>query len=162
MIDSDSDEEDSIICDQSSTSSHNPEQINQIVVTDIISTDTPSTSNQLCLPIQTTTVSSPLTLLLDSIILKEVCENIFKDLNTLVKFRSNLIHNQDYVSAWTSFRKRVVDMMCELQKLCLDAHDKALVELRDWFKEVAQNMEEININRNQKLYLSDTPIYMDA
>jgi len=52
--------------------------------------------------------------------------------------------------------------MCELQKMCLDAHDKALVELRDWFKQVAQNMEEININRNQKMYLSDTPIYMDA
>jgi len=52
--------------------------------------------------------------------------------------------------------------MCRLPKLCLDAHDKALVELRDWFKKVAQNMEEININRNQKLYLSDTPIYMDA
>jgi len=58
MIDSDSDEEDSIICDQPSTSSHNPEQINQIVVNDIISTDTPSTSNQIYLHIQTTTVSS--------------------------------------------------------------------------------------------------------
>jgi len=56
----------------------------------------------------------------------------------------------------------VDDMMCELQKLCLDAHDKALVELWDWFKEVAQNIDEININRNQKLYLSDTPIFMDA
>jgi len=52
--------------------------------------------------------------------------------------------------------------MCELHKLCLDAHDKALVELREWFKEVAQNMEEININRNQKLYLSDTHIFMDG
>jgi len=162
MIDSDSDEEDSIICDQASTSSHNPEQMNQIVVNDIISTDTPSTSNQMCLPVQTTIVSLPPTLLLDSIILKEVCENIYKDLNKLVKSKSNLIHNQDYVSAWTSLRERVEDMMCELQKLRLDAHDKALVELREWFKEVAQNMEEININRNQKLYLSNIPIYMDA
>jgi len=92
MIDSDSNEEDSIICDQPSTS-HNPEQINQIVVNDIISTDTPSTSNQICLPIQTTIVSSPPTLFLNYIILKEVCENIFKDLNKLVKSRNNLIHN---------------------------------------------------------------------
>jgi len=52
--------------------------------------------------------------------------------------------------------------MCELQKLCIDAHDKALVDLREWFNEVAQNMEVININKNQKLYLSDTPIFMDA
>jgi len=52
--------------------------------------------------------------------------------------------------------------MSELQKLCLDAHDKAMVELREWFNEVTLNMEEININRNQKLYLSDTPIFMDA
>jgi len=115
--------------------------------------------NTLC---SNTTVSSPPTLLLDSIILTEVCENIFKDLNKLVMSRSNLIHTKDYVSASTSLRERVDDMMCELQKLCLDAHDEALVELREWFKEVAQNMEELNINKNQKLYLSDTPIYMDA
>ena len=110
----------------------------------------------------TTIVSSSPTLLIDSIILKEVCENIFKDLNKLVKSKSNLIHNQDYVSEWTSLRERVEDMMCELQKLCLNAHDKALIELQDWFKKVAKNMEDININRNQKLYLSVTPIYMDA
>jgi len=162
LIDLDSDEEESIMCDQPSTSSHNSELINPFVVTDISFTDASSSYNQLSSTIQTTNVSSPPTLLLDSIILKEVCENIFKDLNKLVKSRSNLIHNQDYVSEWTSLRERVNDMMCELQKLCLDAHDKALVELRDWFKEVAQNMEEININRNQKLYLSDTPTYMDA
>ena len=91
-----------------------------------------------------------------------MCENIFKDLNKLVKSRSNLIHNQDYVSELTSLRDRVDHMMCELQKLCLDAHDKSLIELQNWFKEVVKNMEEININRNQKLYLSDTPIFMDA
>jgi len=55
MIDSDYDEEDSIICDQPSTTSHNPEQKYQTVVNDIISTNTPSTSNQIYLPIQTTT-----------------------------------------------------------------------------------------------------------
>jgi len=105
MIESDSDEEDSIMCDQPSTSSHNSEPINQIAATENMSTDLPSSSNQLCSPVQTTHVSSPPTLLLDSIKLKEVCENIFKDLNKLVKSRSNLIHNQDYVSEWTSLRE---------------------------------------------------------
>jgi len=162
MIESDSNEEDSIICDQPSTSSHNSEPFNQIVVTDISSIDLPSSYNKLCSPVQTTHVSSPPNLLLDSIILKEVCENIFKDLNKLVKSINNLIHNQDYVSEWTSLRDRVDHMMCELQNLCLDAHDKDLIELQDWFKEVFKNMEEININKNQKLYLSDTPIFMDA
>jgi len=138
------------------------EPSNKIVVTEVNSIDVHSSSNQLRSPIQTTTVSSPPTVLVDSIILKDVCENIFNDLNKLVKSRSNLLHTQDYVSSWTSLRERVDDMMCELQKLCLYAHDKAIVEVREWFKEVAQNMEEININRNQKLYLSDTPIFMDA
>ena len=44
----------------------------------------------------------------------------------------------------------------------MEAHDKALIELEDWFKEVVKNMKEININKNHKLYLSDTPIFMDA
>jgi len=77
-----------------------------------INSDLPSSSNQLGSPILTTTVSSPPTLLLDSIILKEVCENIFMDLTKLVKSRSNLIHTQDYVSEWTTLRERVDDMMC--------------------------------------------------
>ena len=138
------------------------EPSSQIVVTEFNSTYVPSSSNQICLPIETTTVSSPPTLLLDSILLKEVCENIYKDLNKLVKSRSNLVHIQDYLNSWTSLRERVEDMMSELQKLCFDAHDKALVELREWFTEVALNMEEININKNHKLYLSDNHIFMDA
>ena len=110
MIESDSDEEDLIMCDQPSTSSHNFEQTNQIVVTEITSIDLPSSSNQLCSPIQTTHVSSSPTLLLDSIILKDVGKNIFRDLNKLVKSRSNLIHNQDYVSEWNSLRDRSYDV----------------------------------------------------
>jgi len=73
MIELDYDEEDSIMCDQPSTSSLNSEPTKQIVVTEISSTDLPSSSNQLCSPIQITNVSSPPTFLLDSIILKEVC-----------------------------------------------------------------------------------------
>jgi len=50
--------------------------------------------------------------------------------------------------------------MCELQKLCLDAHDKALVELQDWFKEVAHKMEEINIkHKSEAVSLRHTHLY---
>ena len=70
----------------------------------------PSSSNST----QLTNIPFPPTLLLDSIILKEVCENIFKDLNKLVKTRSNFVHEEDYVSEWTALRSRVDYMMCEL------------------------------------------------
>jgi len=55
--------------------------------------------------------------------------------------------------------------MCELQKLSLEAHIQALNTLKDWFKGVVESMEEVEVNKNQeksKLYISDTPIYMDA
>jgi len=107
----------------------------------------------------------PPTLLLDSPILKEACGQIFLDLNKLVKTRNNFIHEKDYVSEWTSLRNRVEYMMCELHKLSLKAHDKALLDLQQWFKGVIVNMEEIELNRTlekRKLYLSDTPMYPDA
>jgi hypothetical protein len=86
-------------------------------------------------------------------------------LNKLVKTRSNFDHEKDYVSEWTSLRNRVDYMMCELQKLSLEAHDKALKDIQNWFNGVAKNMEEVKIKRDEeknKLYLSDTPIYRDA
>jgi len=121
----------------------------------------PSSSNST----QLTDITFPPTLLLDYIILKEVCENIFKDLNELIKTRNNLVHEEDYVSNWTSLRSRVDYMMCELQKLSLEAHDKALLDLQQWFQGVTMNLEEVQLNRSLKksiLYLSDTPMYMDA
>jgi hypothetical protein len=113
---------------------------------------------------QPTNVSPP-TFLLDSIILKEVCENIFKDLNKLVKTRNNFVHKVDYVKEWTVLRERVDYVMCELHKTSLEAHDKALNTLNEWFTKVVKNMEEVYVNRDQeknKLYISDTPIFMDA
>jgi len=56
-------------------------------------------------------------------------------------------------------------MMCELQKLSLEAHDKALLDLQQWFQGVPVNYEEVELNRNlekSRLYLSDTPMYLDA
>jgi len=121
----------------------------------------PSSSNST----QLTDITFPLTHLLDSIILKEVCENIFKDLNKLVKTRSNFVHEEDYVSEWTTLRSRLDYMMCELQKLTLEAHDKALLDLQKWFHGVTMYMDEVEIKRSQeriRLYLSNTPMYLDA
>ena len=54
----------------------------------------PSSSNST----QLTDITFPLTLLLDSIILKEMCENIFRDLNKLVKTRNSFVHGGEYIS----------------------------------------------------------------
>ena len=72
---------------------------------------------------QLTDITFPPTLLLDSIIL-------------------------DYVSEWTSLRSRVDYMMCELQKLSLEAHDKALLDLQQWFQGVTVNLEKVELNRS--------------
>jgi len=56
-------------------------------------------------------------------------------------------------------------MMCELQKLSLEAHDKALIDLQQWFQGVTVNMEEVELNRSlekSRLYLSGTPMHLDA
>jgi len=47
----------------------------------------------------------------------------------------------------------------------LEAHDKAHVDLQQWFQGVTMNLEEIERSRTlekRKLYLSDTPMYLDA
>ena len=84
----------------------------------------------------------------------------------MVKTRNNFVHKEDYVSEWTRLRERVVDLvMCELQKSSFEAHDKAVNTLNEWFTEVVKNMEEVYVNRDKeksKLYISDTPIFLDA
>jgi hypothetical protein len=82
-----------------------------------------------------------------------------------VKTRNNFVHKVDFVKEWTALRERVHYVMCELQKTSLEAHDKALNTLNEWFTEVVKNMEEVCVNRNQernKLYILDTPIFLDA
>ena len=82
-----------------------------------------------------------------------------------MKTRNNYIHEKDYVSEWTSLRNIVEYMMCELHKLSLEAHDKALLDLQQWFKGVTVNMEEIELNKTlekSRMYLSNTPMYLDA
>lgn len=88
-----------------------------MVVTENTTTDLPSSSSQAlqtCTPIQTTNISSPPTLFLDSIIITGVCESIFKELNKLVKTRNKLVHEEDYVKEWRRLRERVDFVMSEL------------------------------------------------
>ena len=94
-----------------------------------------------------------------------MCENIFQDLNNLAKTRTKFVHENDYVDEWTKLRSRVDFVMCELQKISLEAHDQTLQSLNDWFKEVVSHMKEVEIKRDQeksKFYLSDTPFYLDT
>ena len=55
--------------------------------------------------------------------------------------------------------------MCELHKQSLEAYNQAMNSLQDWFKSVICSMDEVYVKRDQemsKLYISDTPIFMDA
>ena len=82
-----------------------------------------------------------------------------------MKARNSLVHKEDYVSDWTSLRSRVDYMMGELQKLSLEAYDNALLDLQQWFQGVTVNLEKVELNRSlerSRLYLSDTPMYLDA
>ena len=100
----------------------------QMAVTKNTATDLPSSSTQAlqtCTPIQTTNISSPPTMFLDSIILADVCESIFKELNKLVKARNNFVHEENYVKEWRRLRERVDFVMSELQKSSLEAHNNA-------------------------------------
>jgi hypothetical protein len=68
------------------------------ITTDI--TDISSSSNltiQACAPARTTNLPSPPTLFLESSILADVCENIFRELNKLVQARNNLVHEDNYI-----------------------------------------------------------------
>jgi len=125
-----------------------------------------STSDQtLTIAPQTINVSPPPILLLDSVILKEVSENIFVDLDKLVRTRNNFVHTEDYEEKWTALRERVDTVMCELQKLSLEAHNQSINTFNNWFKDVVNSMKEVEANRNQarsKLYISDSPFYLDA
>jgi len=122
----------------------------------------PTSDQILSIEPQTTNISPPPTLLLGSIILKEVCENIFEDLNKLVKTRYHVFHTDSYEDQWTALRERVDTVMCELQKLSLEAQDQTL---NNWFKDVVNSMKEVEASRSQarsRLYISDSPFYFDG
>jgi len=61
--------------------------------------------------------------LLDSIILKEVCENIFEDLTKLVKARHQVIPSNIYEEQWNTLRETVDYVMFEMMKLSQQEHN---------------------------------------
>lgn len=148
-----------------SVTDQSPESSTHMAVTENNATYLPSSSTQAlqtCTPIN---IPSPPTLFIDSIILTDVCESIFTELNKLVNARNNFVHEEDYVKEWRRLRERVDFVMSELQKSCLEAHSNAKNSLHDWFKDVVKSMQEVEIKRTQersKLYISDTPMFLDA
>jgi len=78
-----------------------------------------------------------------------------------VKARNDLIHTERYEDKWTALRERVDTVMRELQKLSIEAHNQSL---NNWFKEVVNSMKEVEVNKvkTNRLYISDTPFFLDA
>jgi len=79
-----------------------------------------------------------------------------------VNARNHVIHTESYEDQWTALKERADTVMCELQKLSLEAQDQTL---NNWFKDVVNSMKEVEANRNQAkniLYISNTPFFLDA
>jgi len=144
---SDSDEEDKhIIIIEPSLDTHST------------STNQPNKDQQSTSQPQTINVSPPPTFFLDFIILKEVCENIFEDLNRLVKARNDPVHTENYEDQWIALIEVVDRVFCDLQRLSIEAQNQSI---NKWFKEVIKSMEEVEIRRN-KFYISDSPFLLDV
>jgi len=72
------------------------------IPTNTSTNDQPSSSNltiQPCSPVKTS-VPSPPTIFLDSILLADVCKNIFQELNNLIEVRNNQVHKDIYEKQW--------------------------------------------------------------
>jgi len=124
-----------------------PEQVNTFAQPKTSISDQHSSSNlviQPCAPAKTN-VPSPPTLFLDSIILADVCENIFQELNNLVQSRNNLLHEDSYEKLWIRLKDEVEYVLTELQRSCLDAQDNAQTKLQDWLKGVVNNLHEVKV-----------------
>jgi len=106
---------------------------------------------------QTINVPPPPTLLLDYIVLREVCENIFEDLNKLVKARNDPVHTVNYEDKWIALREIVVRVFCDLQRLSIEARNQAL---NKWLKEFIKSMEAVEVRRNM-MFISYSPFYLD-
>jgi len=132
-----------IIIDKSS-------QTNTILEPEITTNDQPSSSNlslQTSAPARPKNIHSPSTLFLDSIILANVCENIFHELNKLIQARNNLIHEDNYVNQWRKLRERVDFVLTELQRSSFDAQDAAQNMLQDWLRGIMNDMQEVPVSR---------------
>jgi len=132
-----------------SSSTSVPNKPSETNIPTIPTNDQPLTSNlaiQPCAPAKTN-VPSPTTLFLDSIILADVCENIFQELNKLIQARNDLIHKDIYEKLWKRLKERVYYVLTELQRTCMDAQDSAQQKLQDWLKGIDNNLQEVKVLR---------------
>jgi len=94
----DSDSEDEQVNSTSTVVIYSVQISESNIPTNNTTNDQPSSSNlviQLCAPVKTS-VPSPRTIFLDSILLADVCENIFQELNNLIEARNYQVHKDNY------------------------------------------------------------------
>lgn len=75
-----------------------------------------------------------------------------------MKARNDPIHTEKYEDKWTALKERVDTVMCDLQRLSIEAQNQSL---NNWFKEVIKSMEAVEVRRNI-FYISDSPFFLDA
>ncbi|RHN51726.1 hypothetical protein MtrunA17_Chr6g0472071 [Medicago truncatula] len=92
-------------------------------------------------------IPSPPTIFLDSTLLTDVCEKIFKELNQLIQARNELIHKDDYEKQWNRLNERVNYILSALTSTCLDEQDLAQKKFQDWIKGVDNSLQEVKILR---------------
>jgi len=119
------------------------------IPTNTSTNDQPSSSNLAIQPCASakTNVLSPLTIFLDSIILADVCENIFQELNNLIQVRNNMVHKDSYEKQWKRLKERVDYVLSALYKSCLDAQDIAQLNFQDRLKGVDNNLQVVKVLR---------------
>jgi len=108
----------------------------------------PSSSHLAIQPItppKPTNIPFPPTMYLDSSLLVDVCENIFRKLNRLTQTRHDLIHEQSYEKSSKRLKERAENVLNALQRTCMDDQDNAQQKLKDWLKGVTSNLEEVRV-----------------
>jgi len=58
---------------------------------------------------------------------------------------NNLTHEDSYEKQWKRLQERVIYVLTELQRTCLDAQDIAQTKLQEWLKGVVCNLQEVKV-----------------
>ncbi|RHN79152.1 hypothetical protein MtrunA17_Chr1g0173961 [Medicago truncatula] len=124
-------------------------QITQTTQTPISTNNQPSTSLaiQPIAPTKQSKIPSPPTIFIDSTLLSDVCENIYKELTTLIKDREELIHKDNYEHQWNRLKERVGFVMSALKKTCVEAQDEAQLKFQNWLKGIDQDLKKVKVLR---------------
>jgi len=126
-----------------------PEQTSEINMQPSITNSQPLTSRraiQTCTPTKPHTPSPP-SIFLDSVLLADVCENVFQEMNSLIQTREELVHKDDYKKLWKRLKERVDYILTALQKSCIDAQDAAQMKFHDWLKGIDQDLQKVKVLR---------------